>query len=133
MDVSKEVERMEVEQDIMFAQGCEATLMMEKAMQSLTVLPEDRFMKEIIEKVLEESFWRARSSEIWSELYLGSQEIKIRVQQIMKEDQIKDIIESKRLIALELRKKRNLAKLQSEKCTDDYSRMFVYEYIKGRR
>ena len=51
----------------------------------------------------------------------------------MKEDQIKGMIESKRLIALELRKKRKLAKLQSEKCTDDYSRMFVYEYIKGRR
>ena len=36
----------------------------------------------------------------------------------MKEDQIKGMIESKRLIALELRKKRKLAKLQSEKCTD---------------
>ena len=35
MDVNKEGERMEVEHDIMFDQGCEATLMMEKAMQSL--------------------------------------------------------------------------------------------------
>ena len=41
----------------------------------------------------------------------------------MKEDQIKGMIESKRLIALELRKKRNLAKLQSEKCTDAMKRL----------
>ena len=78
IDGSKEVEGMEVEHDVMFGQGYEATLMMEKAMHSLTVtvLPELLFMKEIMEKVLEEPFWRARSSEMWSELYLGSQEIK---------------------------------------------------------
>ena len=42
IDSSKEVEGMEIEHDVMFGQGYEATLMMEKAMHSLTVtvLPE---------------------------------------------------------------------------------------------
>ena len=59
IDGSKEVEGMEIEHDSMFGQGYEATLM----------------MKEIMEEVLEEPFWRVRSSEVWCELYLGSQEI----------------------------------------------------------
>ena len=58
IDGSKEMEGMEVKHDVMLDQACEATLMMEKAMHSLpvTVLPELLFMKEIMEKVLDESF-----------------------------------------------------------------------------
>ena len=59
IDGSKEVEGMEIEHDSMFGQGYEATLM----------------MKEIMEEVLEEPFRGVRSSEVWYELYLGSQEI----------------------------------------------------------
>ena len=59
IDGSKEVEGMEIEHDSMFGQGYEATLM----------------MKEIMEEVLEEPFRGVRSSEVWCELYLGSQEI----------------------------------------------------------
>ena len=104
-------------------QKSESMLMVEKAMLSLTMLPDNSCIEEIIDRVLDEAFWMARSSEIWSELFFGSQEVKTRVQQKMKEDQLKSIIEGKRLIALELKMKCKLAKIEREKCSDIVKRL----------
>ena len=63
------------------------------------------------------------NGEIWNELYSGNMEIRLRVTQKMEHDYLKSIIEKKRLSALELRKKRQLARIERERCIDVVRRL----------
>ena len=63
------------------------------------------------------------NGEIWNELYSGNMEIRLRVTQKMEHGYLKSIIEKKRLSALELRKKRQLARIERERCIDVVRRL----------
>ena len=63
------------------------------------------------------------NGEIWNELYFGNMEIRLRVTQKMEHGYLKSIIEKKRLSALELRKKRQLARIERERCIDVVRRL----------
>ena len=63
------------------------------------------------------------NGEIWNELYSGNMEIRLRGTQKMEHDYLKSIIEKKRLSALELRKKRQLARIERERCIDVVRRL----------
>ena len=63
------------------------------------------------------------NGEIWNELYSGNMEIRLRVTQKMEHGYLKSIIEKKRLSALELRKKKQLARIERERCIDVVRRL----------
>ena len=89
----------------------------DKGMENLSLSSKNGLVDNIVDGVVNESYWRARSVEVWGELKEEPMEIQKRVGDMICNEVASFKDEAKKIMELELKKKRQLAKQKKAKCT----------------
>ena len=82
----------------------------DRGMENLKLSSKNGLVDNIVDGVVNESYWRARSVEVWGELKEEPMEIQKRVGDMICNEVASFKDEAKKIMELELRKKRPLAK-----------------------